>query len=86
MVSALDRETPYAYMDAQFLTGDVILLEDEDYTGIVIPKGKLVIVRDTGTSPKLPKYTSQAVWMRVAECDPDHDACRKAAQTVLQQQ
>lgn len=67
--------------DAQFLQGkDAIILEDKDLTGIMVPKDSFIVVRDVGFSPKLPNKKAQAVWIRMAECEPEIDACKAAAE------
>lgn len=52
-------------------------LIDADYTGVDLPKGKLVLVRDVEMS----NYPGKAfsIWARVAECESDIDNCAKAA-------
>ncbi len=68
--------------DEQFLVGDAIILEDKDLTGIILPKDSLLVVRDVGFSPKLSSKKTQAVWIRIAECEAEIDACKQAAETL----
>ncbi len=53
------------------------VLSDEDYTGVKLAKGDLVLVRDVEISASQEKRAS--VWCRVAACDADNPSCQKAA-------
>ena len=53
------------------------VLEDEDYTGVKLPKDLFVMVRDVEISASQEKRAS--FWCRVAACDADNPSCQKAA-------
>jgi hypothetical protein len=55
-------------------------LTDGDSTGVELPLGALVLVRDVELSG-YPGHAS-SVWCRVSECDSQTDACRKAASEI----
>jgi len=57
-------------------------LTAEDETGVLLPKGELLIVRDADTtsSPGRPP----AIWARVAEWDAETDSCVRASRAMAE--